>query len=154
MKKFLIAAVLAVVAVVAAPKTVKADGALDAANNFAKVQNDWLSQQWSYYTATEVPVMTAYRAAMADQVSQALAAQFQSDVMARQAQMRAAVNSFQLMSNEYAHQQNLATQYTNLKNVYTYNAINNLDQTYYNNQEMVLRTYGMMMGQYPFPQVQ
>ena len=154
MKKLLLAFALAAAFVFVAPSTVKADGALDAANNFANVQADWYNQQLNYYNTYQTPVMNAYGVAMTNQYAQALAARYQSDMMAQQAQARAAANSYQLWANEYAHQQNIATQYNNLKNVATYNTINNWDQSFYANQEMVLKTYAMMFGQYPFPQVQ
>ncbi len=154
MKKFLLALMIAACAVVIAPFETKADAALDYANNFGKVQSNWLNQQWNYYNTYQQPVITAYDVAMTNQYSQALAARYQSDMMAKQAMERAAANSYQLFANEYAHQQNLATQYTNLKNMYSYNMINNLDQAYYNNQEAVLRMTAYMLAQPAFPQVQ
>lgn len=154
MKKFLLALMIVACAVVIAPFETKADAALDYANNFGKVQSNWLNQQWNYYNTYQQPVITAYDVAMTNQYSQALAARYQSDMMAKQAMERAAANSYQLLANEYAHQQNLATQYTNLKNMYSYNMINNLDQAYYNNQEAVLRMTSYMLAQPAFPQVQ
>lgn len=154
MKKLVIAFALSAMAILAAPSTAKADPAINAATNYANMQHAWLNNQWSYFTTYEVPAMTQYTAAMMDQYAQATAAKYQSDLMANQARMMAAANAYQLYANEYAHQQNLATQYTNMKNMATYNAINNWDTSYYANHEAVLRTYAMMFGQYPFPQVQ
>lgn len=154
MKKMLFAFVLAAACVFIAPSTVKADKALDAANNFANAQADWYKQQVDYYTTYQTPVMTAYGVAMTNQYSQALAASYQANMMAQQEQARAAANMFQLATNQYAHQTNINTQYNNLKDVATYNMVNNWDQSFYANQEMVLKTYAMMFGQYPFPQVQ
>lgn len=154
MKKLILAAVLAAACVIIAPSTVKADAALDVANNFNNVQQNWLNQQWNYYNTYQQPVLTVYNQAIANQYSQALAASFQANVMAQQAQQRAAANNFQLYANEYAHQQNLATQYYNMKNNLSYNMINTMDQSYYNSQEWVLRSSAAMLGQVPFPQVQ
>lgn len=154
MKKLILAALVAAATLIIAPVSVKADAAFDYAQNFKDMQINWAGDQWAYFGANEVPVMGQYGVAMANQFAQGLAAAWQSDVMARQAQARIAANQFQLLANEYAHQQNLATQYTNMKTNVTYDAINNWDTSFYNNQEMVLRTYGMMFGQYPFPQVQ
>lgn len=154
MKKFLLAIAIAAVAMIAAPSSVKAASALTQAQDFYNMNNDWNTAQNAYFWGIERPVMREYDKAMAAQWSQATRARWQSDWMAWQAQQRAAVNAYQLMSNEYARQQNIATQYTNLKNMATYNAVNNWDTSFYNNQEMVLRTYAAMFGQYPFPQVQ
>ena len=85
MKKFLLALMIAACAVVIAPFEAKADAALDYANNFGKVQSNWLNQQWNYYNTYQQPVITAYDVAMTNQYSQALAARYQSDMMANQA---------------------------------------------------------------------
>lgn len=154
MKKLLLAFALTAACVFIAPSTVKADGALNAANNFANVQANWFNQQVQYYNTYQVPVMNAYNVAMTNQYAQALAATFQANAMAQQEQQRAAADMYQLLSNQYAHQQNIATQYNNLKDVATYNTINAWDQSFYANQEMVLKTYAAMFGQYPFPQIQ
>ena len=154
MKKLILMALMAAAVIVLTPSSVKADAALNAANNFANIQNNWAGQQVNYYNAYEVPVMNAYNVAMSNQYAQALAARFQSDALALQSNQMAAANAYQLWANEYAHQQNIATQYANMKNMVTYNTINNWDTSFYNNQEMVLKTYGMMFGQYPFPQIQ
>ena len=154
MKKFLLAIAVAAVAMIAAPSSVKAASALTQAQNFTKINQDWATAQNAYFWGVERPVMNEYNKAMTAQYSQALSARWQSDWMAYQSMLRADANAYQLMSNEYARQQNIATQYTNLKNMATYNAVNNWDTSFYNNQEMVLRTYAAMFGQYPFPQVQ
>lgn len=154
MKKLIITALIAVTALLVCPKDVKADPALNYANNFANVQGTWYNNQVNYYNTYEVPVLNAYDVAMTNQYAQALAARYQSDVMALQSQQRLDANMYQLLANEYAHRQNLNTQYENMKNMITYDTLNYIDTAYYNNQEMVLRTTGMVLGQVPFPQVQ
>lgn len=153
MKKILLAALFAAALMVCVPTAVKADVALDQANNFSNINNNWLNQQWNYYNSYEAPVMNAYNNAMTYQYAQALAARYQSDTMALQAQQRAAANAYQLWANEYAHQQNIATQYATMKNQFTYNQINNWDTSFYNNQGAIVNMYGYMFGQAPFPQV-
>ncbi len=154
MKKMLLAVLFTAALLVFVPTNVKADAALDQAIAFNNMNNNWLNQQWDYYLQYEQPVMNVYDYAMTNQYSQALAARYQSDLMALQSRQRAATNSYQLWANEYAHQQNIATQYANMKNQFNYNQINNWDTSFYNNQDKVVQVYGYMFGQAPFPQVQ
>lgn len=152
MKKLLVTAFIASLVIIFLPKSVKADAALDQANNFAQVQNNYLTATTTYYNTYEVPVMNVYNRAMTSQMSQALAANFQAQMMYQQALQRQAVNNFQLSMNYSTAMTNLNTQYQNLMNTSLYNYQNMMDTTYKNNLYSVNQAYGYMMGQPLFPQ--
>lgn len=154
MKKFLFAALVFASVFTLGTKTAKADAALDAATNFANLQNNYLNATIDYYRNYEIPVMNQYSAAMSDQISQALAANFQAKTMYSQALARQSVNDFQLSMNYDTAMMNLNTQYQNLMNMSLYNYQNNMNQGYVNYLENVNRAYGFMMGQPLFPQYQ
>lgn len=152
-KKTLIA--LATVAfAVAMPVTVKADAALDQAAAFAKMQNNYLNATTTYFTQYEVPVMNQYNMAMSDQISQALAANWQANLMYQQALQRQAVNQYQVAMNYDTMMLNLNTQYQNLMNNSMYAFQTNMNTLYGANLENVNKLYGYSMGQSLFPQAQ
>lgn len=152
MKKFLIAAALTALALVASPVTAKADGALNAANNFNNLQSNYLTQQNNYYNQNQVPVLNVYNQAMSNQYSQALAALFQAQIMQQQAIARNNANNFQMMSNFTADLTNYQTQMMNIASVNAYNtgmnAINLNSAALQTNANIV----AAMNGQYAFPQ--
>jgi len=152
MKKQLIAMLLAAACVFIAPVSVKADAALDAAQSFNTLQNNYLTQQNAYYNNYQVPVMTQYNQAMSNQISQSLAAIYQAQLLQQQAQQRVAVNAFQMNANFATDTMNFQTQMMNMANQVSYNSgMQTIAQ-----RQMLLsgaaNTWGTWMGQYPFPQ--
>lgn len=151
-----IAVSLAVVSatIVLMPSSVKADSALTQAQNFANMQNNYLNATTTYFTTYEVPVMNQYNMAMSDQVSQALAANFQANLMYQQALQRQAVNQFQVTMDYNSMMTNLNTQYQNLMNNSMYAYQTNMNTMYGANLAAVNKMYGYSMGQALFPQAQ
>jgi len=152
MKKFLIASALTAIALVASPVTAKADGALNAANNFNTLQYNYLTQQNNYYNQYQVPVLTVYDQAMSYQYQQALAATYQAQIMRQQAIARSNANMFQVTSNMAADMTNYGTQMINIGNVNSYNvgmnAVNLNSAALQTNANII----AAVNGQYAFPQ--
>lgn len=154
MKKLLVTFAIAAVAMIACPRTAKAAQALDIANNFNNMQIDYLNAQNSYYNMYEVPVMNVYNQAMSNQISQALAAQFQSQLMRQQALQMEAVNRYQIINNYDADIRNFNTQMYNIGSTLSYNA----GMQFVNYNQAALQnganTVALLTGTYqPFPQV-
>lgn len=154
MKKILVTLAIAAVAMIACPKSTKAAQALDIANNFNNMQIDYLNAQNSYYNTYELPVMNVYDQAMSNQISQALAAQYQSQLMRQQALQRDMVNRYQIVNNFEADMRNFNTQMINVGNVLSYNA----GMQFVNFNQAALQnganTVALLTGTYqPFPQV-
>lgn len=154
MKKLLVTALIASLVIIFLPKSVKADAALNQANNFAQMQNNYLNATTTYYTTYEVPVMNVYSKAMSDQIAQSLAGNFQAQLMYQQALQRAAVNDYQLAMNYNTAMTNINTQYQNLMNTSLYNYQNMMNTGYTNYMYNINQAYGVMMGQPLFPQAQ
>jgi len=153
MKKILLAALFTAVALIAAPVTAKADAALDYATQFYNMQNLYLNQQNSYYNTYEVPVMNQYNAAMSAQISQALAATYQAQVLRQQALQRSAVNAMQVNANLIADGTNFGTQILSMADNTVYNTSMNLVAQRQQALQGAANVWGAWMGQYPFPQV-
>jgi len=154
MKNFFITIALAAVAVIACPKTAKAASALDNAVNFNNMQQNYLTAQNLYYNSYELPVMNVYDAAMSAQISQALAAQYQSQLMRQQPMQMDAVNRYQIVNNFDADMRNFGTQMYNISNTLSYNA----GMQFVNYNQAALQnganTVALLTGTYqPFPQV-
>lgn len=154
MKKMIIALAIASIAVIATPKTAKAAQAIDIANNFNNMQINYLNAQNSYYNTYELPVMQVYDQAIANQISQTLAAQYQSQLMRQQAMQMDAVNRFQIVNNFDADMRNFGTQMYNISNTLSYNA----GMQFVNFNQAALQnganTVALLTGTYqPFPQV-
>lgn len=154
LSKIMIVAAIALTAIVVKPTAVRADAALNQAQNFANMQNNYLNATTTYFTQYEVPVMNQYSMAMSDQISQALAANWQANLMYQQALQRQAVNQYQLGMNYDTMMLNINTQYQNLMNNAMYTYQNNMNTMYGANVENINKMYGYMMGQALFPQAQ
>ncbi len=152
--KILLVAAVALATVVIKPTAVHADPALDQATNFNNMQNNYLNATTTYFTQYEVPVMNQYSMAMSNQISQALAANWQANLMYQQALQRQAVNQYQVAMNYDTMMLNLNTQYQSLMNNTMYTYQNNMNTMYGANLENVNKMYGYMMGQPLFPQAQ
>lgn len=153
MKKLFLAAVLSAACVFIAPASVKAATALDAAYSFNNLQYNYLNQQNDYYNQYQIPVMDQYAQAMSNQTSQALAAAYQAQILRQQALQRNAVNGFQMAANLWADNQNFTTQMMTMGSNVAYNSGMSAIAT---NQMMLTgaaNTWGLWMGQVPFPQV-
>lgn len=154
MKKLLVTLAIAAVTMIACPKSTKAAPALNIANDFNNMQTNYLNAQNLYYNTYELPVMNVYNQAMATQISQALAAQFQSQLMRQQALQMEAVNRYQIINNYDADIRNFNTQMYNMGNTLSYNS----GMQFVNFNQAALQngadTVALLTGTYqPFPQV-
>ena len=153
MKKMLIACILTAAVAFITPVSAKADNALNYATNLKNMQYNYMTQQNAYYNQYQVPVMQEYDQVMSNQISQALAATYQAQMMQQQALQRQQVNDFQVTQNILANSTNFTTQMYTLGSNMSYNTSMQLVQ----NRQMMLNsaanTWGMWTGQYVFPQV-
>lgn len=153
MKKLIFAALLTAAFVIAAPKSAKADAALNYANNFNNMQYNYLNAQNSYYNTYQVPVMNVYDQAMSNQISQALAAQYQAQIMRQQALARNSVNIFQVTNNMAADMTNYGTQLFTMGSNGAYNMGMNSVAATQAALQFSANVWGAWTGQPPFPQV-
>ena len=153
MKKMLIACIIAAAVAFITPVSAKADNALNYATNLKNMQYNYMTQQNAYYNQYQVPGMQEYDQVMSNQISQALAATYQAQMMQQQALQRQQVNDFQVTQNILANSTNFTTQMYTLGSNMSYNTSMQLVQ----NRQMMLNsaanTWGMWTGQYVFPQV-
>ena len=152
-KKIITAAVFAAACMIIMPLNVKAENtALTAAVNFNNQQYDYLQAQNNYFNWYQQPVIEQYDIAMSNQISQALAAQYQAQIMYQQAMARQAVMDYQLSQNMTANTTNYLTQMYNMGLNNAYNSGMLALQARQNMLNANAQTFAYLNGQALFPQ--